>query len=104
MKQISLMQSTPQTSTKSAPETIYAKNDPKILSAIPSTSSAIIVTHPEPPAELIVSDIKAEDIHEEINLLTNPNATLFSSIDTPTTADESTDDSSEIKLEDTTIG
>lgn len=98
------MQSTPQTSTKSAPETIYVKNDPKILSAIPSTSSAIIVTQPEPPAELIVSDIKAEEIHEEINLLTNPNATLFSSIDTLTTADESTDDSSEMKLDDSTIG
>ncbi|XP_055299493.1 chromatin complexes subunit BAP18 isoform X2 [Sitodiplosis mosellana] len=100
VKQISLMQSP----THTAPETIFVKNDPQILSAIPSTSTAIIVTHPEPPAELMVPNVKTEEIHDEINLLTNPNATLLSSIDTPTTVDDSTDDSSEIKLEDYTSG
>lgn len=103
VKQISLGQSQPQTSKQAAQETLFVKNDPQILSAIPSTSTAIIVTQSEPPAELMVPDIKSEEIHEEINLLTNPNATLLSTIDTPTTGDDSTDDSSEIKIEDTMI-
>lgn len=99
MKQISI-QAQPQTSSK---EIVYVKDIPNELSAIPSTSSGIVVTQSKPPAELIQTEIKTEEIaiYDDINLLTNPNATLLSTHETPTTADESTD-SSEIKMEDIT--
>lgn len=98
VKQISMIQTQPKPSTSHAtPETIYVKNDPDILSAIPSTSTAIIVTQSEPPAELMGLSTKSEDLQmvEDINLLTNPDAALLSS-DTQQTADDSSDSNDEL--------
>ncbi|XP_031623787.1 uncharacterized protein LOC116341071 isoform X1 [Contarinia nasturtii] len=100
VKQITMVQAQPHTSTQ---DILYIKGESQDLSAIPSTSNTIMVTQPKPPAELISTEIKTEEIHihDDINLLTNPDAALLSSLETPTTADESSD-SSEIKMEEIT--
>lgn len=103
VKQV-LVQAQPSTSTQVPQETIYVKNEPQILSAIPSTSTAIIVTQPEPPSELLVPS-KCEEIqidtNEDINLLTNPNVALLS---TPSGSVDDSIDSNELKLEDLVSG
>lgn len=121
VKQISLVQVQPQI-IAAAPipqvttETLYIKSEPQLMSAIPSTSTTIILPTPlEPPHELIVSDdIKEEDIHigtqidhahDELNLLTSTDEALLSSLTTP--AIEGTDDSEdspEIKMEEVPCG
>lgn len=112
VKQISLVQVQPQTMTPVhiTQETVYIKNEPQILSSIPSTSTAIIVqASPEPPNELIVSEMKDEDddirigVHDTINLLTNPDEELLDSLHAPATEDDSVD-SNEIKMEDVVTG
>lgn len=90
------------------------------MSAIPSTSTTIILPTPsEPPNELIVSDdIKVQDIqmgteldatqistHDEHNLLGNTDEALLNSLNTPAT--EGTDDSidsPEVKMEEVPSG
>lgn len=86
------------------------------MSTIPSTSTTILIpTSSEPPSQLIVSDdVKDEDIHmgtqivtqigthDELNLLTNTDEVLLSSLATPSS--EGTDDSIEIKMEEVTSG
>lgn len=120
VKQISLVQVQPQI-IAAAPipqvtETLYIKNEPQLMSAIPSTSTTIILPAPlEPPNELIVSDdIKEENIqigtqndnaHDDLDLLTTTDEALLNSLTTPIT--EGTDDSAdspEIKMEDVPSG
>lgn len=111
MKQISLVQVQPQTITPAhiAQETVYIKNEPQILSSIPSTSTAIIVqASPQPPNELIVSEIKDEDdiqieTHDTINLLTHTDEALLNALNAPATEEDSID-SNEIKMEDVLTG
>lgn len=104
VKQV-LVQAQPSTSTQVPQETIYVKNEPQILSAIPSTSTAIIVTQPEPPSELLVPTVKCGEIqidtNEDVNLLTNPNVTLLS---TPSGSIDDSIDSNELKLDDIVTG
>lgn len=106
MKQV-LVQAQPSTSTQMSSDTIFVKNEPHILSAIPSTSTAILVTQSQPPSELIVPEIKDEQIqidsHEDVNLLTNPNVTLLST-DTPSGSADDSIDSNELKLEEMVSG
>lgn len=108
MKQISLVQVQPQhTVTQSSQEIVYIKNEPQILSTIPSTSTAIIVSTSEPPAELIIPDVKVEEIQIDsqnaINLFTNPDPPLLTSIEQPL-ADDSIEMATEVKLEDVPSG
>lgn len=91
-------------------EMMYIKSEPQIISSLPSTSTTLIIpTSTEPPNELIVSDIKEEDIqigtNVELNLLTNSDEILLSSLDAPPVegTDESID-STEIKMEEVLSG
>lgn len=118
VKQISLVQVQPQTivPTQITQEMVYIKSEPQLMSTIPSTSTTILIpTSSEPPSQLIVSDdVKDEDIHmgtqivtqigthDELNLLTNTDEVLLSSLATPSS--EGTDDSIEIKMEEVTSG
>lgn len=107
MKQISLVQVQPQAIIQTQ-ETVYIKSEPQILSTIPSTSTAIIVTAPshEPPSELIIPDVKEEDIQidsqDAISMFTNPDAPLLSSMDSPVVDDSV--DSTEVKMEEVITG
>lgn len=117
VKQISLIQVQPQAIastqvTQVTQETVYIKSEPQLISTIPSSSTTILVpTSSEPPTELIVSDdIKDENIHmgtqigteDELNLLTNTDDALLGSLASPN--NDSTDDSSEVKMEDVSSG
>lgn len=109
MKQISLVQVHPQhTVTQTSQETIYIKSEPQILSTIPSTSTAIIVSTSEPPAELIIPDVKEEEIQIDsqnaINLFTNPDPPLLSAIVEQPLADDSIEMETEVKLEEVPSG
>lgn len=121
VKQISLVQVQPSTIaptqvTQMTQETVYIKSEPQIMS-FPSTSTTTIIlpATSEPPHELIVSDEIKSDLddqmdthlttqigtHDELNILTNPDDTLLSSLTTPTTEG---DDSIEIKMEEVPSG
>lgn len=102
VKQILIQVQQPQPHTSTSQEKIYVKNESQVLSAIPSTSTAIIVTHPLPPTELMVSDIKDES-HDEVNLLTDPDVDLLSTETPSGSADESID-SVEIKMDEILTG
>lgn len=108
MKQISLVQVQPQhIVTQTSQETVYIKNEPQILSTIPSTSTAIIVSTSEPPVELIIPDVKEEEIQIDsqnaINFFTNPDPPLLSAIEQPM-ADDSIEMETEVKLEEVPSG
>lgn len=82
--------------------TVYIKTESQIItSSMPSTSTALIIpaAAAEPPNELIVSEIKEEEIQ------INDEEVLISSMDVPPV--EGTDDSiesAEIKIDEVTSG
>lgn len=109
MKQISMVQVHSPITTLIAPAVIptapqisqiddqlvyTVKDEPQVITSIPSTSTAqlIIPTSSEPPTELLVSEVKEEEeeiqfgTNAELNLLTNTDEPLLSSmnVDAPT--------------------
>lgn len=89
--------------------TVYIKNEPQIITSLPSTSTStatlIIPASAEPPNEIIVSGIKDEgeiqiETDDDLNLLANTDEVLTSESYVPPAdvADESFE-STEIKME-----